>query len=176
MSNSFPDDELPHKKSLDTNWNKHKDQGPPAALAITPAPPGDLETATLTEHSQSSSSVSPVSHSSPLTAISSPEDEITLPQRRRRDKNRVAAARCRKKAKVKTGELQQLYQGLYHKNEILQTEMKELREEVLSLKVDILAHGRCDSVVIQQYIRGAAALAGQEIHSRNESERILHTP
>lgn len=181
MSNPVPYNERTQHAPLDTTLLNYKDQGHSTPLAITITPPGDsgtaAPTAAPTEHTQLELPISPLSLSSPILSITSPEDDHTQPQRRRRDMNRVAAARCRKKAKKRSDELQELGQNLFRTNKILHIEVKDLREEVLSLKKDILVHGRCDSAVIQRYIQGAAERAGQGTRdSRGESGTTRPTP
>ncbi|KAK7743431.1 hypothetical protein SLS62_010575 [Diatrype stigma] len=76
--------------------------------------------------------------------------------RRDRERNRVAAAKCRQKAKQSVSELQSRERELLQQNRFLTAHVGNLREEVLSLKNEILRHSQCDSDVIQTYINKAA--------------------
>ncbi|KAI1373220.1 hypothetical protein F4677DRAFT_224576 [Hypoxylon crocopeplum] len=76
--------------------------------------------------------------------------------RRNRERNRVAAHKCRQKAKQSMGELQVRERELNQQNRMLREHAGSLRDEVLVLKNEILRHSSCDSDVIQSYIARAA--------------------
>ncbi|KAI0135140.1 hypothetical protein F4814DRAFT_443962 [Daldinia grandis] len=76
--------------------------------------------------------------------------------RRNRERNRVAAHKCRQKAKQSMSELQIRERELSQQNRILQQHACSLRDEILDLKNEILKHSNCDSEIIQNYITRAA--------------------
>jgi hypothetical protein len=86
----------------------------------------------------------------------------------KRYKNRVAAAKCRRKSKRRVGDLHQREKELSVENEMLRAQVKHLRNEVITLKTEILRHSNCESDVIQAYICYAAEQVGQK-YSRNRS-------
>ncbi|KAI1498357.1 hypothetical protein F5X99DRAFT_412164 [Biscogniauxia marginata] len=73
-----------------------------------------------------------------------------------REKNRIAAHKCRQKAKLSLADLQQRERELSSRNKILVGHAGCLREEILGLKNEILRHSACDSEVIHNYIAKAA--------------------
>ncbi|KAI1414750.1 hypothetical protein F5Y13DRAFT_158251 [Hypoxylon sp. FL1857] len=76
--------------------------------------------------------------------------------RRNRERNRVAAHKCRQKAKQSMSELQTRERELSQQNRMLQEHAGSLRDEILDLKNEILRHSDCNSDVIQNYIAKAA--------------------
>ncbi|KAI0851740.1 hypothetical protein F5Y00DRAFT_229167, partial [Daldinia vernicosa] len=71
-------------------------------------------------------------------------------------KNRMAARKCRRKAKNKAKLLQDTSLKLSQKNENLRATVNGLRNEVINLKNDILTHGTlCQSEPIQNYLTNA---------------------
>ncbi|KAJ0337269.1 hypothetical protein COL154_013402 [Colletotrichum chrysophilum] len=91
-----------------------------------------------------------------------PSVSLSGPERRKtyRVKNRAAAKRCREKTKqyelgLATKE-QEVIQERIHLDECVTA----LRNEILSLKGQILQHGDCDCDVIQGYIARAAGGVG----------------
>ncbi|KAI1349834.1 hypothetical protein F5Y01DRAFT_168258 [Xylaria sp. FL0043] len=96
-------------------------------------------------------SLSPVSPTTP--------DENPTSQKKR-TRNRLAAAKCRKKAKRGVDELQQRERDLLRENKMLSAQAGLLREEVLQLKAEILRHNECDNDSISQYIQKAAKQVG----------------
>lgn len=77
-----------------------------------------------------------------------------------REKNRLAASKCRRKKKVEERQLEERRRMLQIQNTILQDSAEALRSEVLMLKHEILRHGSCNFPPINSYIAGAAARVG----------------
>ncbi|KAI2615775.1 hypothetical protein GGS26DRAFT_597116 [Hypomontagnella submonticulosa] len=104
------------------------------------------------------------SHTSPSSidvAATSPTASAVVPtaaprSRRNRERNRVAAHKCRQKAKHSLSELQAREVELSAQNRMLQDHAVSLRDEILDLKNEILRHSSCDSDIIQNYIVRAA--------------------
>ncbi|KAI1763197.1 hypothetical protein GGR53DRAFT_377171 [Hypoxylon sp. FL1150] len=76
--------------------------------------------------------------------------------KRNRERNRVAAHKCRQKAKHSMSQLQERERELSSQNRVLHEHASSLRDEILDLKNEILRHSNCDSDVIQNYIARAA--------------------
>lgn len=76
--------------------------------------------------------------------------------RRNRERNRVAAHKCRQKAKQSMSDLQTRERELSQQNRLLQEHAGSLRDEILDLKNEILRHSDCNSDIIQNYIAKAA--------------------
>ncbi|KAK8013751.1 Basic leucine zipper (bZIP) transcription factor atfB [Apiospora marii] len=74
-----------------------------------------------------------------------------------REKNCVAASKCRRKKKNEEHALEERRRMLHTQNAILVDSVASLRAEVLSLKHEILRHGACDFQPINSYISIAAA-------------------
>ncbi|TRX97765.1 hypothetical protein FHL15_001520 [Xylaria flabelliformis] len=75
---------------------------------------------------------------------------------RQREKNRVAARKCRQKTKQNVAGLRRREKELGQQNKVLVSCVRSLREEILDLKTEILKHSNCDNVIIQKYIANAA--------------------
>ncbi|KAI0016240.1 hypothetical protein F4780DRAFT_783449 [Xylariomycetidae sp. FL0641] len=73
-----------------------------------------------------------------------------------RERNRIAAHKCRRKQKDNVARLQQKERELAQQHDLLATHVGQLREEILLLKNEILAHANCDCDSIQNYISQAA--------------------
>ncbi|KAK8013456.1 hypothetical protein PG991_009049 [Apiospora marii] len=77
-----------------------------------------------------------------------------------REKNRIAASKCRRKKKDEEHVLEERRRMLHIQNAILVESVASLRAEVLSLKHEVLRHGTCDFQPINSYIATAAARVG----------------
>ncbi|KAK7752616.1 hypothetical protein SLS62_005385 [Diatrype stigma] len=73
-----------------------------------------------------------------------------------RERNRIAAHKCRQKNKQTIQELQQQEHDLAEKNRVLAAHVDHLKDEVLVLKSEILNHGNCEDELIQNYITKSA--------------------
>ncbi|KAI1143278.1 hypothetical protein F5Y05DRAFT_408727 [Hypoxylon sp. FL0543] len=104
----------------------------------------------------------PRSPSSPTSSINvqlaDPVNRGSAPtkNRRNRERNRVAAHKCRQKAKQSMSDLQIRERELSQQNRLLQEHAGSLRDEILDLKNEILRHSECNSDIIQNYIAKAA--------------------
>ncbi|KAI0127411.1 hypothetical protein BJ170DRAFT_371658 [Xylariales sp. AK1849] len=74
-----------------------------------------------------------------------------------REKNRIAASKCRKKKQADERELEERCRSLQTENLVLNDSAAALRSEVLTLKIEVLEHGRCEFPPIQSYIQLAAS-------------------
>ncbi|TGJ84008.1 hypothetical protein E0Z10_g4763 [Xylaria hypoxylon] len=98
---------------------------------------------------------SPVSTVSPSKSATTPKDSIGASEVHR-ERNRVAARKCRQKAKHNFTGLQRREKELNRQNKLLHNHVGGLRDEILDLKNEILQHSDCNSSVIQNYIANAA--------------------
>lgn len=77
-------------------------------------------------------------------------------ERRSRERNRLAASRCREKSKQYMTELRWKEREQAQRKEMLASHVCALKEEVLALKTEILKHAYCDCDHIQNYLASAA--------------------
>ncbi|ORY66393.1 uncharacterized protein BCR38DRAFT_340104, partial [Pseudomassariella vexata] len=77
-----------------------------------------------------------------------------------REKNRLAASRCREKSKKHIDDLREWERELTAQRSSLAAHAAILREEVLQLKNEIIRHGDCDCDFIQNYLASAARNMG----------------
>ncbi|KAI3320439.1 hypothetical protein HD806DRAFT_538275 [Xylariaceae sp. AK1471] len=142
----------------DTAWAKHMNPNTPSiATLYPPTPQESLATSPETlvpNKREGEKGVEPLSPVSP----ESPDEGPTSQKKRKR--NRVAAAKCRKKAKRGLDELQQRERDLLSENRLLSVQACVLRDEVIELRNEILRHSKCDNNYIQQYIQRAAEQVG----------------
>ncbi|RYP80658.1 hypothetical protein DL769_002340 [Monosporascus sp. CRB-8-3] len=73
-----------------------------------------------------------------------------------RERNRIAAHKCRQKNRQNVEELQQQERDLAQQNKYLNAHLNHLKDEVLGLRNEILNHGNCDCELIQNYIAETA--------------------
>ncbi|KAI0805334.1 hypothetical protein GGR55DRAFT_290600 [Xylaria sp. FL0064] len=152
---NVPFAEWPSDPDLGTDCSKYNNPTAPSiATLYPPMPQNDLvawpENLGLPQEMEWNS-LSPVS---PTTPKESPTSQ------KKRNRNRLAAAKCRKKAKRGVDELQQRERDLLRENKMLSAQAGLLREEVLQLKAEILRHNECDNDFISQYIQKAAKQVG----------------
>ena len=73
-----------------------------------------------------------------------------------RERNRIAAHKCRQKNKQNIQALQEQERQLAQENKFLAEHAHYLKNEVLGLRNEILNHGNCDDELIQKYITESA--------------------
>ncbi|KAJ2503476.1 hypothetical protein GGH96_000266 [Coemansia sp. RSA 1972] len=81
-------------------------------------------------------------------------------QRRRRrflERNRVAASKCRQKKKMWVQELERRAEDVTMQNRSLHIAVAQLKEEVMILKNQLLAHRNCNCSAIHQYLQAECA-------------------
>lgn len=86
------------------------------------------------------------------------EDETIEQQRRRRflERNRVAASKCRQKKKLWIQELERRSEEVAMQNRSLHIAVAQLKEEVLILKNQLMAHRNCGCTAVHQYLQAEA--------------------
>jgi hypothetical protein len=99
-----------------------------------------------------SNPVSPESQTSPTDTGGDP----TKLCQRNREKNRLAASKCREKSKKFIDDLRVRERELTVQRAKLTADAARLKEEVLELKHEILRHGNCNCDFIQNYLTSAA--------------------
>ncbi|KAJ1719286.1 hypothetical protein LPJ53_005928 [Coemansia erecta] len=82
-------------------------------------------------------------------------DKTAEQQRRRRflERNRVAASKCRQKKKMWIQELERRAEDVTMQNRSLHIAVAQLKEEVMILKNQLLAHRNCGCTSVQQYLQ-----------------------
>ncbi|KAI8626065.1 hypothetical protein F5Y19DRAFT_231392 [Xylariaceae sp. FL1651] len=139
--------------ALDTAWDKYENFDIASVPSLYPLTPQDsLET--LPPNGEIEKCKRP---SSPVSPVSPDEGPAT---QKKRIRNRLAAVKCRKKAKRGLDELQQRERDLLRENKLLNAQACALRNEVIELKTEILRHSKCDNEVIQKYISHTAEQIG----------------
>lgn len=137
-----PEDE--EASSKDTVMTNSQNDIPTASTTLVHA--GFATTSTMMEYNQPEEPESP------------PRDQpggVRLATQRAR--NRVAANKFRKKSKAAVAELEAVERGLSAQHEHLSLMVRDLREEVLGLKNELLLHGNCDCPVIHRYLSNTAS-------------------
>ncbi|RYP44952.1 hypothetical protein DL768_008645 [Monosporascus sp. mg162] len=111
------------------------------------SPPYTVSTAAAYRHSGSveSQATSPTSKSRPDTSGLS-----------QRERNRIAAKKCRRKSKQHQKDLADRARDLANLNKLLSAERLALKDEVFVLKSEVLKHGSCNCSVIDDYIAKTA--------------------
>ncbi|CAG8443566.1 4121_t:CDS:2 [Diversispora eburnea] len=80
------------------------------------------------------------------------DDNSDEKRRKFLERNRIAASKCRQKKKAAMEDLMSKSDSLETDNNLLKTRVNELREELLSLKDQLLRHENCSCNIIQEYI------------------------
>lgn len=89
-----------------------------------------------------------------------------------RTRNRAAATKCREKSKLAEEELESSERAMSSEHQRLSVMARGLRDEVLLLKHELLAHGNCDDPSIQQYLSRQARMFGNGLAQQQlEQER-----
>jgi hypothetical protein len=87
------------------------------------------------------------------------------------EKNRVAAHKCRQRKKEYINGLEGRAREFSSKNKALKENVAMLREEVLSLKNEVLRHAGCGFWAVDEYLaRCAGDLLGMEVPMRTSSQ------
>lgn len=103
-----------------------------------------------------------------------PESQSQPARPTQRTRNRAAANKCRTKTKLAMADLESTERAMSSAHQALAATARGLRDEVLLLKNEVLAHGNCDDTLIQQYLTAQArkvgenALQVQQDHDRHQ--------
>lgn len=91
------------------------------------------------------------------------------------EKNRVAAHKCRQRKKEYIGSLEGRARVFSAKNKALKENVALLREEVLSLKNEVLRHAGCGFWAVDEYLaRCAGDLLGMEAPNTSRTDSMQH--
>jgi len=102
------------------------------------------------------------------------DDEDSEARRKRfLERNRIAASKCRQKKKIWMQQLSSEADQAAARNKALQMMINQLKDEVLVLKNQLLAHRNCNCNVIQQYIQTSGQFAS--MNSQQPSNGSLPT-
>ncbi|KAI0541837.1 hypothetical protein GGR58DRAFT_455148 [Xylaria digitata] len=156
----LPFQEWSSNLALDATCDRYKNPTPPSAATLyPPTARGSLDTTPETLESSENMELNdgPSSLISPTSSHGGPTTQ------KKRIRNRLAAAKCRKKARRGVDELQQKERDLLRENKMLSAQACFLREEVLLLKLEILRHSKCDNDYIRQYIQRTAGQVGKAL-------------
>ncbi|EEB06678.1 transcription factor Atf21 [Schizosaccharomyces japonicus yFS275] len=103
-------------------------------------------------YSPSETSPGPRKRSSTSTLDESPEEK----RRRALERNRIAASKCRQKKKQWTQELEATARSASEQSRSLKLLVSQLKDEVLNLKNQLLAHQNCSCEGIRRYLSSEA--------------------
>lgn len=93
------------------------------------------------------------------------------------EKNRVAAHKCRQRKKEYIGSLEGRAREFSAKNKALKENVALLREEVLSLKNEVLRHAGCGFWAVDDYLaRCAGDLLGMDASQPSRTDSMQHQP
>lgn len=91
------------------------------------------------------------------------------------EKNRVAAHKCRQRKKEYIGSLEGRAREFSAKNKALKENVALLREEVLSLKNEVLRHAGCGFWAVDEYLaRCAGDLLGMDVPQPSRTNSMQH--
>ncbi|TGJ79747.1 hypothetical protein E0Z10_g9014 [Xylaria hypoxylon] len=153
-----PFEEWPSDLALYTACDKYKNPTAPPIATLYPSTP-QTNLATVQETLSPSEEVGWHDRPSSPTSLTTPPGNPTT--QKKRNRNRLAAAKCRKKAKRGVDELQQRERDLLRENKMLNAQACLLREEVVHLKTELLQHNKCDNDYIRQYIQRMVGQVGR---------------
>lgn len=161
------------KISIRENRMLNRGRRPPPRTTVTPSP----------SSSGATTPVNPAFRSDDEDAGSEPFDNVSLQSgelgmRRallgrprnavrpapavQRERNRVAATKCRAKTKEAISRLEEHEKAVSDRREYLSAEKAALMNEVLALRLELLRHSKCPADAnIQNYLRNAAIMIGQ---------------
>ncbi|PYI28143.1 hypothetical protein BP00DRAFT_271941 [Aspergillus indologenus CBS 114.80] len=99
----------------------------------------------------------------PSEAVFSPTHDAVEQQKRERflERNRVAANKCRRKKKEHTRQLESRCMEVTHANSRLESEVSQLRSQILELKNELLRHSGCDDPAIKAHLARMVAHLSQ---------------
>ncbi|KAJ2844714.1 hypothetical protein IWW36_005073, partial [Coemansia brasiliensis] len=115
------------------------------------------------------------------------ESELTPEQLRRQrflERNRIAASKCRQKKKLWVQELERRAEDVTMQNRTLHIAVAQLKEEVMILKNQLLAHRNCNCSAIHQYLQAecaavapdASVVASSDVPLATQPQHSLMSP
>lgn len=145
------------------------------ASALEPGPSSKAETSTNTNIDINAGNPSTKSNTSNTAktkkghrrARSASDKKEQVKQR-----NRVAASKCRQKKKVKVDELKEKLARLEAQNNDLRKEFQTLREEVGKVKSDLINHTECHDSNINRWVENEAKGFVKKLVANEERQRM----
>jgi len=89
-----------------------------------------------------------------------------------KQRNRVAATKCRQKKKVKVDELKEMQSHLEAQNNDLRMEFQRLREEVGQVKSSLINHTECNDPNINRWVENEANGFVKKLVANGERQRM----
>jgi hypothetical protein len=89
-----------------------------------------------------------------------------------KQRNRVAASKCRQKKKVKVDELREMQTNLEAHNSDLHMEFQRLRQEIGQVKSDLINHSECHDPNIDRWVENEAKGYVQKLVQNEERQRM----
>lgn len=89
-----------------------------------------------------------------------------------KQRNRVAASKCRQKKKVNVDKLKEMQAHLQAQNDRLREEFKNLREEVGQIKNHLINHTECNDANINRWVENEAKGFVKKLVANGERQRM----
>ncbi|KAL7816144.1 hypothetical protein V8C26DRAFT_93027 [Trichoderma gracile] len=89
-----------------------------------------------------------------------------------KQRNRVAASKCRQKKKEKVDELKEMKSSLERRNSELQLEYQRLRQELGEVKSHLIRHTDCNDPNIDRWVENEAKCYVQKLVQTGEQRRL----
>ncbi|KAL7904009.1 hypothetical protein GGI35DRAFT_248928 [Trichoderma velutinum] len=89
-----------------------------------------------------------------------------------KQRNRVAASKCRQKKKAKLDELKEMKSSLEGRNNDLRMEYQRLRQEIGQVKSDLIHHTECNDSNINRWVKNEAKGYVEKLMRINERQRM----
>ncbi|RFU72914.1 bzip transcription factor [Trichoderma arundinaceum] len=89
-----------------------------------------------------------------------------------KQRNRVAASKCRMKKKEKVDELKEMKSSLEQRNNDLHQEYQRLRREIGQVKSDLIHHTECNDPNIDRWVENEAKGYVQKLVRNDEQQRM----
>ncbi|KAL6882846.1 hypothetical protein HDV57DRAFT_461832 [Trichoderma longibrachiatum] len=89
-----------------------------------------------------------------------------------KQRNRVAASKCRQKKKEKVDELKEMKSSLERRNSELQLEYQRLRQELGQVKSHLIRHTDCNDPNIDRWVENEAKSYVQKLVHKSEQRRL----
>ncbi|RAK75878.1 uncharacterized protein BO72DRAFT_155523 [Aspergillus fijiensis CBS 313.89] len=129
----------------------------------------------ISSSSSSSSTTGYYAQRRPSEPVFSPAHDAVEQQKRERflERNRVAANKCRRKKKEHTRQLESRCMEVTQANSRLDSEVSQLRSQILELKNELLRHSGCDDPAIKAHLARMVAHLSQRsasVSGASESE------
>lgn len=90
-------------------------------------------------------------------------------EQRQKTRSRQAANKCRAKTKLAVADLESTERAMGSEHRELSATARGLRDEVLLLKNELLAHGNCGDPLIQRYLANQARMVGAGVGASSSS-------